>query len=163
MIPPGLCVANTSPGAILPAAPGLFLKHHMAPLPFGHGPPRSVLNLSHSPQPTKTTKAGSKPLCQDSTRLGSTKRRKVSFVEAFSWYKVAKFGHRKVRNATTHQARNSSQKCLNAFMTWLFVRQVRCAVHRCNWRWKWATISWGASSKQILLPQALHILLLPTL
>lgn len=34
-----VCVANTFPGAILPAATGLFLKHLMAPLPLGHGPP----------------------------------------------------------------------------------------------------------------------------
>lgn len=71
-IPPGLCVANTSPGPILPAAPGPFLKHLMDPLPFGHGPPWSVVTPSHSPQPTKTTRAGSKPLCKDSTRLSCT-------------------------------------------------------------------------------------------
>lgn len=48
-----------------------------------------------------------------------TPRRKVSSVEAFSWYKVGKFGHRKVQNATTDRARNSSQKLLNAFVAWL--------------------------------------------
>lgn len=33
------------PGAILPAATGLFLKHLMAPLPLGHGRPWSKLTL----------------------------------------------------------------------------------------------------------------------
>lgn len=103
----------------------------MIPLPFGNVPPQSVLTPSHSPQPTRTTRVSSpfaKTAHNLATQTSPTPRRKVSFVKAFSWFKVRKFSHQKVQNATTHWARNSSQKYLNTFGTQLLdKRTVLCA------------------------------------
>lgn len=105
-------------------------QHHVSfwntswpPLSFGYGPPQSVLTPSHTPQPIKTTRAGSKPLCQDSTQLGHTNtpdtQKEGVFRQSIHWNKSGRFDHWKVQNATNHRARNSSQKCVHAFGTLL--------------------------------------------
>lgn len=126
-IPPGLCVPNTTPSAILPAASEILLKHLIILSLLA----MVLAGLSSSPLPTLSlarhpwlvanffVKTARNLAAQKSPAPG----RKVSFVKAFGWYKVGKFGHQKAQNATSHQARNSSQKHLSA----AYVRVLCCA------------------------------------